>query len=428
MQPNPSHDGQIQVKKTLFWKSPREGCRVNAHIIGYTGTEDRRLVGLVREDDFDRVGKLVVGQASARLIHSDDHGQTWQEQEPLVTRETPEGITYDYPQTVFLDRRHNVCVFFSLRRWVKDPSVAAKDVKKYSRQLYRISRDGGRTWEDEQILIQKGPQYDQTNYLRGIRFGYNAGFISNEPLQCRDGTILIPFFLWPWDEQQKKANPKKKTSAVLIANWTEDLRQIEWDLGQYTKVTDASGCLCEITLAQRDDGSLLGIMRADPQGGPGKIYCLSGDGGQTWTDPQRLTFEGGEPLYSPSAISRLIRSARTGKLYWIGNILPFRKDHYVNVPSNRHRFILQIAEVNEEDCSIKRETVTIIDQSQNEADPKEYSNAYVYEDRDSGNLILTMCEACALPFNHDSAPPSYQGPFMSKPSFTSDSYRYEIRL
>lgn len=422
-------NGQIKVEKTLFWKSPRVGCRLNAHIVGYTSVKDRRLVGFIREDDFDQAGKTGLGQTCGRMIQSDDHGRTWSEQEPFsVTQETAEGLVYDYPQNVFLDRRHDICLFFYLRRWIKDVRVARLDMKKYSRQLYRISRDGGRTWGDEQVLIQKGSEYDLTHYVRGVRFGYNAGFISNDPLQRSDGIILVPFFLWPWDEQQHKANPRKKTSAVLMATWNDDGSQLHWDLGQYTKLTEESGGLFEITLAELEDGSILGILRAGPKGPPGKFYCVSRDGGQTWSDPRRLTFDDGEPLYSPSSISRLIRSSRNGKLYWIANILPYREDHYVNVSTALHRSILQIAEVNEKTGGIKKQTVTTIDESKDPTDPREYSNAYVYEDQDSGNLILTMCAARALPLEFHRAPQSYQGPFMSAETFTSHSYRYEIKL
>ena len=428
----PSHhlkNETIRVEKTLFWKAPRPGCRLNAHIIGYTGANDRRLIGFIREEDFNRTEKNGIGQTSARIIISDDHGRTWNEQEPFsITHQTSEGLVQDYPQNIFFDQRRDTCLFFYLRRWIKDVHTAALDIKKYSRQLYRISRDGGRTWGDEQILIQTGPDYNQTHYLRGVRFGYNAGFISNEPLQRSDGTLLVPFFIWPWDDRKQKAIPSQKTSALLMATWSDDGRQLHWDLGQYIKLTNESGCLSELTAAELQDGSILGIMRSDPKGSPGRMFCLSRDGGETWCTPRRLTFDNGEPLYSPSSISRLIRSSRNGKLYWIANLLPFRDGHYVNLPSNLHRFALQIAEVNEHNFGIKKQTVTVIDKSKNPTDPREYSNACVYEDRDSGNLILTMCEASALPLGNHVVPKSYSGSFMNAESFTSHSYKYEIQI
>ena len=426
-----STQSMIEVTKTLFWKSPRLGCRLNAHVFGYSSVNDRRLIGTIGENAFDQVGKTLLGQTAASLIHSDNDGSDWTQEEPFsVIRETEEGIIHEVPQTVFLDARHDICLFFYLRRWVKDPHAARQDIKKYSHQLYRISRDGGRTWEDEHVLVQKGEEYDQTHYARDIRFGYNAGFVTNEPIQLRNGKILAPLFLWPWDEKLKAANATKKQCAVLIGTWDQTLSRIEWDLGEYTQLTDETGSLSEITVAELDDGTILGIMRAgsSSRGGLGKFYCISKDGGWTWSVPQRLAYDNGEPLYSPSSISRLIRSSRNGKLYWIANLLPFRQDMYVNTPSNLVRFVLQIAEVNEENYGIKKETMTTIDKSKDSENPKEYSNPSVYEHRDSGNFILTMCEACALPLRGSEIPNSYQGPFMTEESFTSHSYQYEIKL
>ena len=169
-------------------------------------------------------------------------------------------------------------------------------------------------------------------------------------------------------------------------------------------------------------------MRANPPHTLSKFYCLSSDEGRTWSEPQPLTFDNGDPLLSPSAVSRLIRSSRNGKLYWIANILPYRDDHYLTMPDNRQRFTLQIAEVNEDTCGIEPETVTTIDESTDDTLPREYSNPAVYEDRDSGKLILTMTSACALPLSTHEVPESYTGGFMTKETYTSHSYRYELTV
>ena len=260
--------------------------------------------------------------------------------------------------------------------------------------------------------------------------GYNAGFIANEPWLHSDGTLLVPFFVWPWEEHRQRHTTRKQ-SAVLRATWTADLADLEWDLGQYIEPTGNFSSMAEVTVAELRDGSLLGILRTgpvDPAGAPTKAYCISRDGGRTWGPPKHLTYDDGQPLYSPLAISRLIRSSRNGKLYWIANILPCREDMYADVPSNRHRFILQIAEVNEDNGGIKAETVTTIDESRDPSDPREYSNACTYEDRDTGDLILTMCEACALPLAQSTVPDAYDGGFMTSESFTSHSYRYVLKL
>ena len=152
-----------------------------------------------------------------------------------------------------------------------------------------------------------------------------------------------------------------------------------------------------MTLAQLENGDVITIMRASPRGTLSKFYAVSRDGGWSWSEPKALTFDTGEPLLSPSAISRFIRSSRNGKLYWVGNMYPFREDHYLSMPPYQQRFALQIGEVDEDTHQIKQNRVTTIDESNDEGLPREYSNFWIYEDRTTGKFILTMCEACALP-------------------------------
>tara|TARA_Y100000588_G_C14250950_1_gene923396 strand:- start:1151 stop:2428 length:1278 start_codon:yes stop_codon:yes gene_type:complete len=419
----------ITVNKSLFWESPRIGCRVDAYINGYTSPKDPHLMGIIREVDFDQIEQPVADGGLSRLIRSENGGHSWQARPWVRTSDkTDNGSCQNYLQFILTDQRNDLCLLFTLRRWVKSPQTAARDIKKYSRQLYQISHDGGKTWGKERTMIQTGPEFNQTHYMRNIRFGCNAGFISNTPLQLRDGSLLLPFHIWPWNEREQKADPNQKTSGVVTAHWKDTCSGIDWDMSEYLSITEESGCLSEITLAERNDGSILGIMRASSPDSPGKFYSISHDHGQTWSQVQRLSFDNGDPLYSPSSISHLIRSSCNGKLYWIGNILSQKGANYLNLSSNRHRFILQIAEVDEITCTIRKQTVTTIDESIDPENPKEYSNAWIYEDRDTGYFILTMCQACALPFSHHSVPSSYCGPFMTKEAFTSNSYKYEIAI
>jgi hypothetical protein len=306
--------------------------------------------------------------------------------------------------------------------------LAGRHGMTYSQQLYRMSRDGGQIWEKAQAVVQKGEEYSESHYARGIWYGKNGGYICNDPIKLRNGSILLPFQVWPWDEKNNKLSTCK-FSTVFIGTWAKDLSRIQWDYGDYIEgLPDRYGSLCEPTLAELKNGDVLTIMRASPVGASAKFYCISKDGGRTWSEPKRLTYDNGEQLLSPPAISRLYRSSRNGKLYWIGNIMPFREDLYVNMPYNLQRFVLQIAEVNEDNFSIRKETVTTIDESKAGEIPREYSNFYIYEDRHSGNMILTMCEACALPLKGSMVPGSYQGPYATKESFTAHSYRYEIKV
>lgn len=423
------HD-TIEIEKTQFWPSPREGCRVNALIMDYTSAKGRRLFGTCVEEDVELLEKTAgIGEARTGLMYSDAHGQSLRLDEPpfSVTRQTDDGLVYEVPTSTVLDVQNDVFVLFWLRRWIKDLSTTMVDAKKFQQVFHRISRDGGQTWEEDLPLVQHGPQYDRKHWARGVWFGRNGGYICTATVQLKNGTILAPLQVWPWDEK-KQRHTTRKECAVFIGTWDVDRRRIEWELGDYIRPREQDGSLCELAIAELEDGSILGIMRASPSDGPGKICCLSRDGGRTWSEPRRLTYDDGGPLYSPSSIPRLIRNSRSGKLYFIGNILPPRADMYADMPGNLQRSVLQIAEINEDNCGIKKQTMAVIDESKDPERPREYSNFGVYEDRDSGNFVLTMCEACGLPLKWEGARASYRGPWRTKESATCHSYKYEIKF
>ena len=84
-------------------------------------------------------------------------------------------------------------------------------------------------------------------------------------------------------------------------------------------------------------------------------------------------------------MSSFIRSSRTGKVYWVGNISRF-------LPRGNHpRYPLIIAELDEEMLGLRRETVTIIDDREPD-DPADvqFSNFGVVEDPPTGHIVLHM--------------------------------------
>ena len=75
---------------------------------------------------------------------------------------------------------------------------------------------------------------------------------------------------------------------------------------------------------------------------PRKWFSLSGDGGLTWSGVRDIRYDTGEQLFSPASIFRVIRSTKTGKLYFVGNITESPPD------GNSPRYPLQIVEIDEE--------------------------------------------------------------------------------
>lgn len=414
---------RIEVTKELFWEAPYLGCRLDATILGYVSTKSNRLLGRVRESvlaDDETTGHY----KKEYLVFSENAGRSWQEGESFDVAEQGSHIVYwDY-----LDEETDIHLLFLWRRELQRAKSNELHPMTYSRQLYRVSDDGGKSWGPEQPLVQRGSGFGLEHVTHREWYGKNGGCVCNAPLRLGDGTVLFPYTLWPWDSQRQKLDTSKD-SAVFIVRWPVDATRIEWELGDYIRSSsEQHGSLCEMTLAELPGGDVLAIMRANPPDTLSKFYALSSDGGRAWFKPKPLTFDSGEPLLSPSAVSRLIRNTCNGKLYWIGNILPYRQDHYLTIPDNQHRSVLQIAEVNEVSYGIKRDTVTTIDESTDDVLPREYSNPCIYEERDSGKFILTMTSACALPLTTHEVPDSYSGAFMTKETYTSNSFRYEIKV
>jgi hypothetical protein len=135
------------------------------------------------------------------------------------------------------------------------------------------------------------------------------------------------------------------------------------------------------------DGRILVVVRgSDTPRTPGRKWMTwSDDGGRTLRPLEEFRYNDGSRFYSPSSIHRFIRSGRNGKLYWITNIVP-------EPPSgNRPRYPLQIAEIDEDSVSVKRNSLTAVDDREpGEPDIIQFSNFHVIENRETLNFEIYM--------------------------------------
>jgi hypothetical protein len=148
----------------------------------------------------------------------------------------------------------------------------------------------------------------------------------------------------------------------------------------------------ELNIAELTNGNLLLIMRGsntkrDPLECPARRwFSLSQDGGLNWSRVTDIRYDTGEKLYSPASISRTIRSTKTGKLYWMGNITT------VPPKGNSPRYPLQMVEIDGESPSFKKDTVTVIDDRDPKRDSRhlQLSNFSLLEDRETQDMEVYL--------------------------------------
>jgi len=194
---------------------------------------------------------------------------------------------------------------------------------------------------------------------------------------------------------------KQTVSGVLcfLGTWSASQETYTWETSEpiHVPLRVSGRGLLEPTLAQLRDGRLLMVMRGSndvfPPTWDGAVengghawMTLSEDGGRTWSPVTDLRYDTGEPFYSPSTFSVLVRHSTTGTLCWIGNIIP------EPAKGNLPRYPLYIAEVEETLPALKKHTLTLIDDRAPDSDSEaiQFSNFHVLENRETGEMELCM--------------------------------------
>jgi hypothetical protein len=331
---------------------------------------------------------------------SDDNGRTWSEpaldfrphdvQEGWLQGVSPGGIRGVHrwgESALFLDEDNGAVLHFFNDDIYPQGSYSG-DVRKYTRILIRTSRDGGQSFDDGTQLVQKG--FDPVRWAAGVERGRNSIATSFcAPIKTATGAILFPVQRCPLDSDFAQSFLIQWQAGCFVGRWSGDT--LEWDLGEFVCIDPAvsSRGLTEPTVAELGDGALLMVCRGSNHtipDVPGRKWCAtSTDGGLTWSEPAPLAYADGTPFFSPATGSRLIRHSVSGKLYWIGNIVPENPD------GNRPRYPLQIAEVDEAKRALTADTVRVIeDRREGDSPAVQFSNFRVYEDRKTHEFVLVM--------------------------------------
>lgn len=405
---------------------------------GQSGWVTGQTYASLRGDDLLRA-------AGALLLRSTDGGQSWTRQEVIGESSTVAAgrVRHVDLAAFYLDPENGLLVRFTGEITSKTDSsdIAWGNAVGYGphtgRIFYRISRDGGFTWEPPQQLIESGKRYDSHHWAKDVWHGRSALVVEGQtPWRLTDGTVVLPAYLWPtddymkrifdqqdWPEDLRRSAPYFLESRCLLGRWKPDLSGLTWESGGPMRVAGGwtgGGTLGsdEPAVAYLDDHRWFAIVRTgtaqpadfEAKNIPMLRQCsLTEDGGRTWRLSEPLRFDDGATVYSPCAWSAFAHSSQTGKWYWIGNILS--EPTWGNCDP---RYPLQIVELDPRTLRLKRSTLTVIEDRQPEDDKwVRFSNFRVYEERGSGDLILLMQKSyCEL------APAGLPTPY----------YRYRISL
>ncbi len=383
----------VAIKKELYAKHPvpKSAAMVSVCYVG-PKLERMEIHALERRDD-------VPDEPKFRL--STDNGRTW-------SGFTPMPPTLSYPKKVevwegsgpkLFDPEAGVLVDMWLRQIARDGT--------YHNFTYsRISRDLGKTWSTpRQLRYEDGDPFDPNDPIKPAFLKRNLAYVGNNVIRHSNGTLIHavaasniphdapdpnPYKIKTWDIA---AGERSIGSRCFVGRWNTRQGDYEWTAGKPVWLPRhvSSRGMMEPEVAELSDGRVLVVWRGsnaglDIKAAPGrKWYSVSSDGGLTLSEVREWTYDDGSSFYSPSSIHRMIRHSVTKKLYWFGNITAEPPN------GNSPRYPLVIAEVDEKTPSLKRNTVTAIDDRQpSQTDAVQFSNFSLLENRETHELELYL--------------------------------------
>jgi hypothetical protein len=340
------------------------------------------------------------GPEMVRLAgYSPDHGRTWTNVpiEPNFDKDLPQGYRREnFP--LFADHTNGRLLRLvpSMDTEGLDPTIEEPPIALQTYYLrYRVSLDQGRTWLFDEVVVQNGhtPMKPFDGVIRG-RNGIFMGDVGSQMIRTRKGKIIIPAQACLLGDDGKLANPGGGWTytdvVMIIGTWQKD-GHLTWEIsrieGDPARTTRG---VIEPTLAEFSDGRLLCVMRGSNGGSkdpewklPGtRWWCVSKDGGYKWTKPEPWTYEDGQPFFSPSSMSQLLKHS-SGRVFWIGNLCQ------ENPRGNDPRYPLVIGQVDPQSLRLIRNTVLVVDDKKPEEPGVNLSHFWGLEDRETGDIVIS---------------------------------------
>ena len=338
-----------------------------------------------------------------RVRRSTDNGRTWTEDRTWDMRFAhPEGTGRRHPRGGYVDPVTGRYVLI----WTEGvlPTDDPLEGLRHWTLHYAVSEDGDRSRIAEGQIIHDDPGFDGINHMPGITVGKNCMMIGDlgcRPLTRSDGTLIVPVQVSPVGADGFYTNPgggyTYTDALVLLGRWKSS-GQIAWECSSRIVGDPARSTrgMVEPTIVELDDGRILCVMRGSNDTRPDlpgyRWYAVSADGGESFGGLEPWTYEDGQPFYSPSSTSQLMRLG-DGRLLWFGNLCT------ANPAGNNPRYPLVVAAVDPKTGLIQRDSVEMLDDRRaGESEWLTLSNFYVREERGTGDLLLYLPRAYARDF------------------------------
>jgi hypothetical protein len=423
-------DERFHVSRELYSPAP-EGIAVYAQNTSYVSTRGQGLVESFKHEalHFDGWGNKVYYHPLIQRRLSPDGGRTWHPS-AIQSTENGDGLAgrRRHVSIHTLDETRNVLLSLHCTYDV-DPSqeMFAKGIlrKRTGLLWYELSFDAGEHWTPARQVIDERPGHDEKNWAPGMTFGQTGAAIDlARPVWLQDGSVVFGLsltnMLRPEEEQAGADRVGRFGVGYLRGRWNSTGTDMTWRLGAPIVLKNEQspmGC-CEPTAACLGGVRLFNVMRCQGDENLGvhstRYATLSNDAGQTWSEPSPLCYEDGRTVWSPASLSTFIQSSKTGHWYWVANILP--GPVYGQMP----RYPLCIARFDTQRLCILRDSVRVIqDRPPGMPEQVRYTNWGIYQERGTGDLILTLPEQ----------PKLMDFTAMTRPEhYTADCCRYRVVL
>lgn len=400
----------VDVTKSLYREHPRPraAARTSREYVG----PNLELCEVQSLEVLDDVGESILSRWSS------DNGRTWSK---LVATQASNNIEYAGVQVWEggLATNYDPTSKRLVQIWLRQ----IKQGQMYHNFSYsRTSSDLGRTWSSpNQLRYEEGPDFDPAKPLSEAFLNRNEGYYGSNILVHSSGVLLHCLtHTNAANDPKNNSRPWRMGSRLMIGRWQVGRQEYAWTPAAGVEISpdlSARG-LMEPDVVELKDGRILVVWRGSDQGWDGskskepgrKWFGLSSDSGKTLSAPKPWHFDNGSPFYSSSSFHRFIRLNSNGKLYWLGNI-------NVGPPNgNSPRYPLLIAEVDEASATLKKQTVSVIDDRDPNKNSLDYqlSNFSLFENRETHELELFLTTYGQVPGQSEWA--------------SADSFYYRLKL